>query len=265
MRTITLLVAALFFSAANGFGETLTIASTTSLEDSGFLAYALPHFTATKGGKVRVIVAGSGEALRLLKAGDAELALVHYPRAESEFLRRFAGAVKTPIMASRFVIVGPAADPCDVKRATTAVGAFVGLSQGCGKFVSRGDASGTHGKELQLWRDADFEVTGGHRWYLSIGGGMGEALRIATEIDGYLLIDIATWLNLRQENDKENGGLRVLFDKSGSAAMVNPYSALRVGNSEPAEELINWFKSSSAIALIKAFRLKSEAVFTAPN
>ena len=259
MRTIIILMALSIF--ANG--EALTISSTTSLEDSGFLAYALGEFTAAEQLEVRVVVSGSGEALRLLKAGDVDLALVHHPEAELEFLKGEPQAARVPIMASRFIIVGPLGDPCRVKSAKTAAAALAALASGCGKFVSRGDNSGTHGRELQLWQASGISIDErSEDWYLSTGSGMGEALRIAAEIDAYLLIDIATWLNLQK---LQKGALLPVFDDPRSAAMLNPYSAISTGlgpGAEAAMKLINWFKSSAGTHLIRGFKLQSLAIFT---
>ena len=277
--------------------EALTIATTTSLEDSGFLDHIIPPLEASTNIKVRVLVAGSGEALSLLKRGDVAAAIVHYPKAERAFVASHPNAKRSKLMHSRFVLVGPPQDSCGIAKTTNPVQAFKRLAE-CGerssassgaragasvgaRFVSRGDESGTHGKELQLWQAAGYDPTTTRsptKWYISTGSGMGESLRVAMELQAYLLIDIATWLNLSTPR------LKIVFD-SPAEAMNNPYSVLTAprngaqvngargngtrgngtrGNPKQAGELakfIHWLRHNSA-RHIQDFRLKGKAIFT---
>ncbi len=222
------------------------------------MAASLAEFEGASGIEVKVIVAGSGEALRLLANGDVELAFVHHPDAEERFLRDHPQAERRPIMASRFVLVGPVADPCALQKVKTLQAAFTRLGEGCGKFISRGDKSGTHGREQRLWRQtpSGLPLNTKRGWYLSVGSGMGEALRIATQLNGYLLIDIATWLNL-----KKNSDLKVLFDRPNSPFTRNPYAIISMNTGMLGKKLIDWFSAEQTRKLISGFRLEGEPIF----
>jgi len=172
----------------------LVLATTTSTQDTGLLDALLPAFEKQTRIQVKVIAVGSGEALAMGRRGDADVLLVHSKAAEDVFMAEGHGFARFDVMHYDFVLMGPAADPAKVKGAD-AVEAFRRLAAAAAPFVSRGDRSGTHVKELGLWKQADVEPQR-QAWYVSAGQGMGETARIASEKQAYALIDRGTWLAL---------------------------------------------------------------------
>jgi tungstate transport system substrate-binding protein len=196
----------------------LTLATTTSTQDSGLLDVLVPLFRERTGLEVRVVAVGTGQALELGRRGDADALLVHDPAGEEEFMAQGFGALRSPDFYNDFVLVGPGADPAGVKGRAI-VDAFAAVARRRAPFVSRGDESGTHARELALWRRAKVEPHS--PWYIRAGSGMGAVLRLASEKRAYTLTDRATFLALKEGLD-----LAVLCE--GGRLLANQYSVLVV-------------------------------------
>lgn len=197
----------------------IILATTTSTRDSGLLDVLLPVFQEETGYTVKMVAVGTGQALQMGEEGNADVLLVHAPAAEKTFMEGGSGKDRFLVMHNDFIIVGPKEDPAGVKSATTVVEALSKISAGAATFVSRGDDSGTHKMELNLWKKAGLEP--GSDWYLESGQGMGDTLRIASEKIGYTLTDRATYLAL-----KDTLELEVLSE--GDAALLNVYHVITV-------------------------------------
>ncbi len=207
------------FAAPAQPGENLVLATTTSTQDSGLLDVLVPAFEKQTRIRVKTIAVGSGEALAMGKRGDADVLLVHSPAAEEAYMAEGQGEKRLAVMHNDFVLVGPAADPAAVKG-LDAVEAFKKIAAAKASFVSRGDQSGTHKKELDLWKKAGLEPAG-QGWYVSTGQGMGETARIAAEKQAYTLIDRGTYLAMASRV-----GLPILCE--GSGALLNLYHVIVV-------------------------------------
>lgn len=196
------------------------LATTTSTQDSGLLDELLPVFEAQTGYRVKAIAVGTGEALQMGRQGDADVLLVHAPRAEQEFIASGAGGQRALVMHNDFLIVGPPGDPARLAPADSAEEAFRRIATKEALFVSRGDDSGTHKKELALWQLAGIQKPQGD-WYQESGSGMGQTLRIASEKKGYTLTDRGTYLALRGTLD-----LKVVAEQH--PPLLNPYHVIQV-------------------------------------
>lgn len=199
--------------------KSLTLATTTSTQDSGLLDVLVPAFEKETGIKVRVIAVGSGQAMELGKRGDADVLLVHSPQAEQEFVDGGYGVDRKPVMHNVFLIVGPKSDPAGVKGSKDASKAFRTIAESKAKFISRGDDSGTHKKELGLWEKAGVKPQGD--WYVESGQGMGDTLLMASELGAYTLTDEATYLSMAPK-------LQLEVMVQGDKALSNPYSVIAV-------------------------------------
>ncbi|MEL7026393.1 MAG: substrate-binding domain-containing protein, partial [Pseudomonadota bacterium] len=198
---------------------------------------------------------------RLGQAGDVDAVLVHAPDAEKAFVAEGHAPYRRPIMYNTFVIVGPATDPASVVDQSTAADAFAAIAGAQAPFVSRGDESGTHQKELDLWSMAAIRPEG--RWYRSVGAGMGAALNIAAGMDAYLLTDKASWLNFGNK-----AGLQLIFE--GDPALFNQYAYLPIPAGQggrdarqSADALEVWLVSARGQDLIDGFEIAGQAVFVA--
>jgi tungstate transport system substrate-binding protein len=198
---------------------TLTLATTTSTQDSGLLDVLVPRFREQTGIEVKVVAVGTGQALQLGRRGDADVLLVHDPAAEEKFVADGFGTDRRPVMYNDFVLVGPPADPAGIRGGKSAAETFARIARHQATFVSRGDESGTHQKEREVWRRAGVEPRGD--WYVRAGAGMGTVLRLASEKRAYTLSDRGTFLALRQ-----GPGLAVLSE--GDPLLVNPYHVILV-------------------------------------
>ena len=240
--------------------QSITLATTTSTQDSGLLDELVPRFKKQTGIEVKVIAVGSGQALELGRRGDADVLLTHSPAAEEKFIAEGYGVERRAVMHNDFVIVGPPDDPAGLKNATTtAVAAFELLAAGRALFVSRGDDSGTHQKEKQLWKKANASPTG--EWYVEAGTGMAHVLRIADEKRAYTLTDRATWLATQNPS-----GLTELV--GGDARLRNNYGVLVVSakkhpgvKSKLAREFARWITGPAGRAAIEAFRVSGKQAF----
>ena len=250
---IRILALLLLFSTSAG-AETMRLAVTTSFANSGLADVLLPEIAADTGIDVQLLIVGTGQALRLGAAGDVDAVLVHARAAEEQFVAEDHAPHRRQIMYNDFVIVGPQADPADVAAAPDAKAALQAVAQAQADFVSRGDASGTHQKELSLWG----EPTPSGAWYKETGSGMGAALNTAAELDAYILTDRATWLTFGNKR-----GLTLLFE--GDPELFNQYAYLPVTNAinpEAASRLEDWLTSDRARELINGYQIGDQRLFT---
>jgi tungstate transport system substrate-binding protein len=251
-RRVPVLLAALLFLSCAPREQELILASTTSTQDSGLLDVLIPAFQSAHAGvKVKVIAVGSGEALALGRRGDADVLLVHSPAEEIVFMNDGYGLRRRSVMYNDFVIVGPASDPAQVRGSSSAADALRRIAGSGATFISRGDSSGTHRKELLLWKSAGVLPREGS--HLDVGQGMGETLMITSERTGYTLSDRGTFLARGATLD-----LRIVFE--GDAALRNPYTVIEVSharNSDAAEAFAQWITSAAARTLIAEFGVET--------
>ncbi|MDX1436995.1 MAG: substrate-binding domain-containing protein [Anaerolineales bacterium] len=230
----------------------LILATTTSTDDSGLLAYLLPDFERRYGVEVDVVAVGTGQALKLGADGNADVLLVHARDREDEFMANGDGVRREDVMYNDFVLLGPPADPAGISKAGSAAEALALIAGHGAPFVSRGDDSGTHSKELALWEAAGLRPEGD--WYLSAGQGMGAVLTIAGEEEAYTLSDRATYLSRTLE------GTPLVILLEGDPALFNPYGVIAVDpeksaaiRGELADAFINWLVSDQTQARIGRF------------
>jgi tungstate transport system substrate-binding protein len=223
-------------------GESIILATTTSTEDSGLLDYLLPGFEEETGVNVDVIAVGTGQALTLGEDGNADVLLVHARAREDEFMAAGHGVRREDVMYNDFIIVGPESDPAGIKGMTSAVEAFKKIAESEAPFISRGDESGTHTKELGIWQKAETEPAGD--WYISAGQGMGEVLTMSGEQGAYTLSDRATYLARSKE------GLDLALLVEGDKDLFNPYGVIAVNpdkgpqiKADLANQFIDWIIS----------------------
>ncbi len=225
----------------------ITLATTTSTQDSGLLDVMMPAFEKKfkQKVKVKVIAVGSGQAIQLGKDGNADILLVHAKKSEDEFVAGGYGIKAHDVMYNQFLVVGPPNDPAKVSSAKNTKEAFTRIAEAKARFVSRGDESGTHKKEQSIWEKAGIKPTGS--WYKSSGQGMGETLRVAEEMNGYTIVDEATYLT-----NKTN--LVVLF--KGDRDLFNQYGIIQVKSTKKpvaANELLWFFISPQGQKIIGQF------------
>ena len=214
-----LVVALALFTTVTGCGEEkpgegteLILATTTSTQDSGLLDEWVPMFEAENPYSVKVIAVGSGQAMEMGRSGECDVMLVHSPAEEEKMVADGYAVDRKAVMHNNFLVVGPASDPAGVKGATSAVEAFKKIAEAQWPFASRGDGSGTHARELKVWKEAGIEPQGA--WYVETGKGMADTLRVASERKAYTLTDDATYLKLKEELELEAlyGGDPVLYN-----------------------------------------------------
>lgn len=224
----------------------LILASTTSTIDSGLLDVLIPAFERRHDDvRIKVIAAGSGEAMALGRRGDADILLVHSPVEEEAFMTSGHGRHRLPVMSNDFIIAGPPEDPASVRGETSVIAALRRIAARDASFVSRGDSSGTHRKELELWEAAGTMA----RTRSEVGQGMGEALTIASERGSYVLSDRGTYLAL-------SGNLRLDVLVEGDERLANPYHVITVRdtrNAEHARAFAEWLTSAEAGELIRTY------------
>src|SRR5476649_1609058 len=203
IRRLLFVLMTVMLAASGAHSQSIVMASTTSLQDSGLLDTLLPKFTAETSITVRVIAQGTGQALATAARGDADIVLVHDPEAEDKFIAEGHGGERSQIAWNDFVIVGPAGDPAHVAGGHDALAALRAIAAAQALFVSRGDKSGTDALEKRLWRAVGRQpsLAAGDGWYRDIGGGMGTALNAAAGMNAYTLTDRGTWLNFANKAD----------------------------------------------------------------
>ncbi len=247
--------------SAAACGATVTLASTTSTDHSGFYDYLLPKFTADTGIRVRVIAVGTGRALSIGRRGDADLLIVHDRESELEFVAEGHGVARIPFMYNDYVLVGPRGDPGGLRSANDVLDAMRLIARDRRLFVSRGDDSGTHKKELQLWRAAGFVPGAGDAWYRESGAGMGAVLNLANELPAHTITDRSTWVSF---NNRDSLVLLV----ENQPPLHNPYSVILVNpekhpavNHRDAGRLAKWLTSPRGLEWIGGFRVRGTQLF----
>jgi len=239
----------------------ITVASTTSTENSGLFAYLLPIFQKDTGIEVHVVAQGTGQALKTAARGDADVVFVHDKEAEDKFVADGFGIGRREVMYNDFLIVGPRSDPAGVKGMRDAPAALRRIAEKEAPFVSRGDDSGTHMLELRLWKLADFDPKTAGRWYRESGEGMGAVLNTAAGMDAYTVTDRGTWLSFKNRGDLEplvEGDPR-LFNQY-RVMLVNPARYPHV-KQQLGQQLIDWLTSPAGQQAIAAYKINGEQLF----
>jgi tungstate transport system substrate-binding protein len=233
MRRVFLAVALIALaSAARAQDRFITVASTTSTEQSGLFGYLLPLYERQTGVKVRVVALGTGQALDVARRGDADVVFVHARSAEEKFLAEGHGVRRYPVMYNDFALIGPRGDPAGIAGAKDILAALKKVEAAQAPFVSRGDRSGTHLAELELWKAAGVDIGRSKgAWYRDTGQGMGPALNTAASMNAYILADRGTWLAFRNR-----GELAILVE--GDKRLFNQYGVMLV-NSEK-HPMVKW-------------------------
>jgi tungstate transport system substrate-binding protein len=244
--------------AVNAQHRYITVASTTSTEQSGLFKHLLPIFEKKTGIQVRVVALGTGQALDMGRRGDADVVFVHARPLEEKFVAQGHGVRRYEVMYNDFVLIGPKSDPAMVRGGKDAVRAFQEIYKRKAAFISRGDRSGTHFAELELWKAAgiDIEREKG-AWYREIGQGMGPALNIAAGMNAYVLADRGTWLSF-----KNRGALAIAVE--GDRRLFNQYGIILVEGSakrEMGQAFIDWVISREGQEAIAAYRIGGEQLF----
>jgi len=221
-RNLIIAVAVFATHPASAQDKSIVVASTTSTQDSGLFEYLLPLYKKKTGVVVKVIAQGTGQALDTGRRGDADVVFVHAKSAELKFLSEGQGMKRYPVMYNDFVLIGPKSDPAGIRDMKDVGKAFQAIKDKQASFISRGDRSGTHIAELQLWNDAGIDIDKDKgRWYKSIGQGMGGALNTAGASNAYVLSDRGTWIHF-----KNKGDLQILIE--GDKRMFNQYGVMLV-------------------------------------
>ncbi len=242
----------------------ITVASTTSTQNSGLFDKILPAFTAASGIEVRVVAVGTGQAIRLAERGDADVLLVHHKPSEEKFVADGFGVRRFDVMYNDFVIVGPAADPAGIRGLNDAPAALARIAAAGQPFASRADDSGTHKLELELWKKAGVDVKAASgTWYRETGSGMGATLNTASGLDAYAITDRGTWLSF---NNK--GTLAIMVE--GDKALFNQYGVILVNparhqhvKAKDGQAFVDWLISAPGQAAINAYTINGEPLFFA--
>jgi len=248
--------------AANAQERFITVASTTSTEQSGLFGYLLPIFETKTGIQVRVVAVGTGQALDLARRGDADVVFVHAKAAEEKFLAEGQGVERYPVMYNDFVLIGPKSDPAKVAGGKDILEALKKIQAAQAPFVSRGDRSGTHMAELELWKEAGIDIDKSKGpWYRDTGQGMGPALNTASSMNAYLLADRGTWLAF-----KNRGDLTILVE--GDKRLFNQYGVMLVNpdkhpavKKELGQTFIDWLVSPEGQKTIAGYKIGGEQLF----
>ena len=240
----------------------ITVASTTSTEQSGLFAYLLPIYEQEARVKVRVVALGTGQALDVARRGDADVVFVHARSAEEKFVAEGQGVKRYPVMYNDFVLIGPKSDPATIAGSKDIVAAMKKIEATHSPFVSRGDRSGTHMAELELWRASGIDLDkarGG--WYRDTGQGMGPALNTAASMNAYILADRGTWLAF-----KNRGELKILVE--GDKRLFNQYGVILVNpekhpsvKKELGQQFIDWLVSPAGQKAIASYKVDAEQLF----
>jgi len=262
IRIILVLLITTLVTAAHAGDRFITLASTTSTQNSGLYDYLLPLFTAKTGIDVRVISVGTGQAITIAKNGDADVLLVHHRPSEDAFVADGYGIERRDVMYNDFAVVGPKSDPAAISSQTKVSDGLKAINETQSLFISRGDESGTHKREKELWAKANIVPIG--NWYRDIGAGMGAALNMASSMNAYTLSDRGTWLSFGNKGD-----LSLLL--SGDEALFNPYGIILVNPAkhpyvkiDMARSFSNWMISDEGQEAIGAFTVQNLQLFC-PN
>ena len=262
IRSIVALLLSLALTEVAQAQKFITVASTTSTEQSGLFKHLLPVFEKRTGIQVRVVALGTGQALDMGRRGDADVVLVHAKELEEKFIADGFGLQRFEVMYNDFVLVGPKFDPAKVRGTNDIVVALQRIKATAAPFASRGDRSGTHVAELQLWKAAgvDLEKDKGP-WYRETGSGMGPTLNTASGMNAHALTDRGTWLSFRNRGDLVVlvEGDRRLFNQYG-VMLVNPIRHPHV-KKDMGQAFVDWVVSAEGQAAIAEYKIGGEPLF----
>src|SRR5690349_7460821 len=242
--------------------RSITVASTTSTEQSGLFGYLLPRFTEASGIQVKVVAVGTGQALDIGRRGDADVVFVHDKPAEEKFLGEGFATNRYDVMYNDFIIVGPKADPAHIGGDKDVAGALRNIAATKAPFISRGDRSGTHEAELRLWKIAGIDIAASKGdWYREIGQGMGPALNMASSSNAYLLSDRGTWLSFKNRGELAilTEGDKRLFNQYG-VMLVNPDKHSNV-KAKDGQAFLDWLISPKGQDAIAGYKVGGEQLF----
>ena len=249
-------------SVALAAERSITVASTTSTENSGLFTYLLPIFQAKTGIEVRVVAVGTGQAIKLAQNGDADVLFVHHKPSEVQFVADGYGVKRFDVMYNDFVLVGPKVDPAGIRGSSDVADALRRIAEAKSPFASRGDDSGTHKKEQSLWADAGIDAAAASgQWYSETGSGMGATLNAAAGLGAYALTDRATWISFANKADLEPM-------VQGDARLFNPYGVILVNparfphvKAADGQTFIDWLVSPAGQAAIADFKVDGQQLF----
>jgi tungstate transport system substrate-binding protein len=257
----TALVSASFLTSAIAQDTSITVASTTSTDQSGLFGHLLPAFEKVSGIKVKVVALGTGQALDVGRRGDADVVFVHDQVAEEKFVAEGFGVSRVPVMYNDFVLIGPADDPAKATGRDIVAG-LKAIYNSKAPFVSRGDKSGTHAAELRFWKQAAIDPAAEKaNWYRDTGSGMGPALNTAAAMNAYILADRGTWLSF-----KNRQSLKIVVE--GDTKLFNQYGVILVDpkkhahiKSQAGQKFIDWLVSADGQATIASYKIGGEQLF----
>ena len=250
------------FAQEKSQDKSIVVASTTSTQDSGLFGHILPLFKAKTGIEVRVVAQGTGQALDTARRGDADVVLVHARAAEEKFLAEGFGVKRYPVMYNDFILIGPKADAAGIKGTKDIVAALKAIRDKGADFISRGDKSGTHQAELNLWKLAGIDIANAKGpWYKEIGQGMGAALNTASAANAYVLADRGTWLSFKNRGELAIAveGDKRLFNQYG-VMLVNPDKHPSV-KKELGQQFVDWLVSPEGQQAIADYKINGEQLF----
>ena len=259
---IVLIAGVMSSTPASAEEKSILVQSTTSTANSGLYDYILPMFTAKTGIKVNVVAVGTGQAIKNAQNGDGDVLLVHAKASEEKFVAEGWGVERSDVMYNDFVIVGPAADPAGIAGSKDAVAAMKTIANKKSLFASRGDNSGTHKKEVSLWKAAAVDTAANSGdWYRETGSGMGATLNTAVGMGAYALTDRATWISFKNKGDYKIvvEGDKGLFNQYG-VILVNPAKHPQVKQAE-GQAFIDWILGSEGQAAIASYKLNDQQLF----
>ncbi|MBM84906.1 MAG: sulfate transporter [Rhodospirillaceae bacterium] len=242
----------------------ITLASTTSTQNSGLFRHVLPKFTRATGIAVRVVAVGTGAAIRLARAGDADVLLVHHKESELAFVAAGHGSLRRSVMYNDFILVGPGSDPAEIRSILDVDHALSRIASAQAIFLSRGDQSGTHKRELELWADASTNpAVASGEWYRETGSGMGATLNVAAAMGGYTLTDRGSWLGFANKR-----GLVLLHE--GDPRLRNEYGVVLVSRdrhphvkAKAGQVFVDWILSEEGMDAIDEFEIDGTRLFHA--
>ena len=264
LATIASLVVSLAAPPAAAADPYIIVASTTSTQNSGLFDYMLPKFQDAAGIEVRVVAVGTGQAIRNARNCDADVLLVHHKPSEEKFVADGYGEKRHDVMYNDFVIIGPKSDPAGIKGMKDVTAGLKKIAESKQPFASRGDDSGTHKKELSLWKAADVPVKeASGTWYRETGSGMGATLNTASGMNAYVMSDRATWLNFANKGD-----LVILLE--GDERLFNQYGIILVSKEKCLKvkadlggKFVDWVISKDGQQVINDFKIKGNQAFFA--
>jgi tungstate transport system substrate-binding protein len=262
-RLVIAIAASLAFGgSAHSQDKSIVVASTTSTQDSGLFGHLIPMFKARTGIDVKVVAQGTGQALDTARRGDADVVFVHAKSAEEKFLAEGFGVKRYPVMYNDFILIGPTSDPAGIKGSKDIVAALGAIKARGADFISRGDKSGTHQAELNLWKAAGIDIAKDKGpWYKEIGQGMGAALNTASASNAYVLADRGTWLSFKNRGDLGIAveGDKRLFNQYG-VMLVNPEKHPSV-KKDSGQQLIDWLVSPEGQKAIADYKINGQQLF----